>query len=169
MPPSGVTVELDASELASLARDLRRVSQDNRKRLMAELAKVGEDAARGRIQAGGPGPDGERWPPRHPLSDSRKTLLNREDGLLKSLDSAADATTARWGSNVVYSRIHQFGGVIRPRRRRMLRFELSRRVVFARQVAIPPRPYLGWGDAERRDAAVVIERWLDQAFARGTA
>ena len=47
----------------------------------------------------------------------------------------------------------------------MLRFEVGGRVVFARQVTIPPRPYIGWGDPERREAATVISRWLDQAFA----
>ena len=56
----GVTVELDAPELASLAADLRRASRADRRRLTQALAAAGESAARERITAGGPGPDGER-------------------------------------------------------------------------------------------------------------
>ena len=169
MPPQGVSVELDAPELAGLADDLRRASRADRRRLTQALAAAGESAARERITAGGPGPDGERWPPRHPLNPSRKPLLNREGGLNDSIEGRGDASTASWGSNLVYARIHQLGGVIRPRRRRRLRFELGNRTVFARQVTIPPRPYIGWGDPERREATAVIGRWLDQAFAGGAA
>ena len=165
-----MTVELDAPELASLAEDLRRASQASRQRLLQGLAAAGESATRGRITAGGPGPEGERWPARHPLSPSRKPLLNREGHLHDSIESGADASTARWGSDrLAYARIHQLGGVIRPRRRRMLRFDAGRRAVFARQVTIPARPYLGWGEMERREAARVIDRWLDQVFAGGAA
>lgn len=50
--------------------------------------------------------------------------------------------------NVPYARIHEFGGVILPRRARFLVFRLSDpraggrgRLVFARRVVIPPRPH----------------------------
>ena len=165
----GVSVELDAPELAGLAADLRRASRADRRRLTQALAAAGESAARERITAGGPGPDGERWAPRHPLNPSRKRLLNRQGGLNDSIEGRGSTSTASWGSNLVYARIHQLGGVIKPRRRRMLRFELGNRVVFARQVTIPARPYIGWGDPERREADVVVSRWLDRAFAGGAA
>ena len=74
-------------------------------------------------------------------------------------------TTARWGSNRVYARIHQLGGIITPRAGRVLRFMLGDRAVFARRVTIPARPYLGWGPTERVEADRVVTRWLDQAFA----
>ena len=160
-------VELDALELASLAEDLRRAARTGRERLMEGLAAVGESASRARVTAGGPGPAGERWRPRHPLNPSRKRLLNREGALHDSIEGGADASTAHWGSNLVYARIHQMGGVIRPRRSRMLRFELGDKTIFARRVTIPPRPYIGWGAAERREAARVVSRWLDQALPGG--
>jgi len=43
---------------------------------------------------------------------------------------------------VVYARIQATGGVIRPRRARFLVFTLDGRVIFARQVRLPARPYL---------------------------
>jgi len=45
------------------------------------------------------------------------------------------------GTNVVYARIHEFGGVILPKRARFLVFEVGGKKVFARKVTIPRRPY----------------------------
>ena len=157
-------VELDAPELASLAQDLRRASRADRERLVEALAAVGESTSRQRLTAGGPGPDGAPWPARHPLNPSRKRLLNREGGLNDSIEGRGHGLTAQWGSNLEYARIHQLGGVIRPRRARMLRFELGDKTIFARRVTIPPRPYIGWGTLERTAAARVISNWLNQAL-----
>ena len=172
MPPGGVTVELEAPELAALAGDLRRASEGGRRQLARALAAAGESAARGRITRGGPDPDGRPWPRRHPLSRSRKPLLNRDGHLHDSLSSGAsvDGSTAHWGTDrLVYARIHQLGGVVRPRRRRMLRFESGGRPVFARRVVIPARPYLGWGEGEKREASRVVRRWLERALPGGAS
>jgi phage virion morphogenesis protein len=54
------------------------------------------------------------------------------------------------GSNKIYAAIHQFGGVIRPVHGRSLVFKLGKRVVHARRVTIPARPYLGIGEADKQ-------------------
>ena len=47
------------------------------------------------------------------------------------------------GGTIVYARIHELGGVIVPRSARMLHWvDASGTHHFARQVTIPPRPYL---------------------------
>ena len=159
-----MAIELEAPELTALAQDLRRASRANRRRLMEGLATVGEAGARARITEGGPGPQGEKWPPRHRLYRGRGPLLNRDGHLADSITADATATTASWGSRRVYARIHQLGGVIRPRTARVLRFMLGDTEIFARKVTMPARPYLGWGGYERREAETVVRRWLDQAF-----
>ena len=162
---AGITVELDARDLERLAEALHRASRAERRRLTTALAAVGESGARERITAGGPGPQGEVWPPRAPGAPSSKKLLNRDGHLHDSITSSANTHTARWGSNRVYARIHQLGGIITPRAGRVLRFMLGDQAVFARRVTIPARPYLGWGPTERVEADRVVTRWLDQAFA----
>lgn len=48
-----------------------------------------------------------------------------------------------WGvQDVRYALIHELGGVITPLVARVLAFELNGRMVFARSVTIPARPYL---------------------------
>ena len=46
-------------------------------------------------------------------------------------------------SNVVYARIQEEGGTIKPRVKDFLRFQVGGETVYAKQVIIPPRPYLG--------------------------
>ena len=165
---SGVTIAVDAREIAQIGRALRQAARASLGPLTAGLAAAGESATRARLSQGGPGPVGEPWDPRHPADPSAKPLLTREGGLVDSLVSTARRHQARWGSNLVYARIHQLGGIIRPRRRRALHFRLGETPVFAQQVTIPARPYLGWGEAEETEAAAVIERWLDRQVPGGS-
>jgi phage gpG-like protein len=46
------------------------------------------------------------------------------------------------GSDVVYARIHEFGGIIKARAGGYLRFPIGDSWVSVQQVKIPPRPYL---------------------------
>ena len=164
MPP-GVSVDLDVAELRALDSDLRRAARGDRRRLLAALGNAGEGATRERIHAGGPGPDGETWKPRDKRSPSTKPLLVGSGHLARSIEPGrATPSTVTWGSRRVYARIHQMGGVVRPRSARVLRFEAGGEAVFRARARIPARPYLGWGDAERRAAAPVIAKWLQQTF-----
>jgi len=45
-------------------------------------------------------------------------------------------------SNVVYARIHELGGTIRPRTKKYLRFKVNGKWVSKKEVTIPARPYL---------------------------
>lgn len=46
------------------------------------------------------------------------------------------------GTNVIYARIHEFGGVIVPKKAKFLHFIVGGREVFAKKVTIPKRPYM---------------------------
>jgi len=45
-------------------------------------------------------------------------------------------------SNVIYARIHELGGTIRPKISKYLKFKIGDRWISAREVNIPARPYL---------------------------
>jgi phage virion morphogenesis protein len=81
-------------------------------------------------------------------------------GLMGSITFQANAHSVRVGSNKVYAAVHQFGATIVPRRGRFLIFRLGARVVFAKKVTLPARPYLGFGPAERQ----VVEDALTSAL-----
>ena len=53
---------------------------------------------------------------------------------------------------VPYARIHEFGGVIKPKNGPFLVFEIGGQVVRARSVTMPARPYLRPALAENREA-----------------
>jgi len=50
--------------------------------------------------------------------------------------------TVMVGTDVVYARIHEFGGVITPRQARFLAFEIEGQLIFAKRVHMPARPYM---------------------------
>ena len=158
----GVAVVMDAPDLRALGVDIRRASSRHRRLLTAALATVGESATRERIHAGGPAPDGTKWAPRQ--TPSSKPVLVRRGHLARSIRPASTPSTAEWGSRLIYARVHQLGATIRPTSKKMLRFIVGRKAVFAKAVTIPARPYLGWGDLERAEADDVIANWVAEAF-----
>jgi phage virion morphogenesis protein len=134
--------------LAALGRD----------RALTEVAlkNVGELVVRQTRErfAGQKAPDGTPWVPLNSLYAAAKhgPGILRESGQLRDSivwQMEGDATL-RVGTNKVYGRIHQLGGTIVPRTARALAFRLGGKLVIARAVTIPARPYLGvsTGNAE---------------------
>ena len=161
---TGVGVELDARDLAEFSAALVAAAGASLAPLMDAMAGVGEEATIGRIHAGGPAPDGTAWAPRHPAYRNPHPLLNREGGLVDSIEGEGDADSAVWGSPLVYARVHQLGATIVPRESVALHFRLGGADVYARSVTIPQRQYLGWGADERRGAGDVVEAWLERTL-----
>jgi len=73
-------------------------------------------------------------------------LKVRTGHLRRSIRSGIDANThgvVGWiGSNIVYARIHELGGVIKPTKAKYLKFQVNNKWVSKKQVTIPARPYL---------------------------
>jgi len=74
-------------------------------------------------------------------------VLNRRTGRLSRSIQASfiqdkQSITGRVGTNLVYARIHEFGGDIYPKRAKALRFEIDGRWIFSKHVHMPERPYL---------------------------
>ena len=55
-------------------------------------------------------------------------------------------------ATVPYARIHEFGGVIKPKNGKYLVFEINGQKVFAKSVTMPARPYLRPALHDNRDA-----------------
>ena len=63
-------------------------------------------------------------------------------GLVGSIGFEVKRFIARVGSNLVYARIHEIGGVIRPKTAKALHFVIDGQHIVVQSVTIPPRPYL---------------------------
>lgn len=157
--------DFGSTALRRLERQIRAAASRRRMRLLLDgLAGVGEETTRGRILRGGPAPDGQAWAPPSGLGLSARKPLNASGLLAATLASRVSGRAARWGSNRVYARIHQLGGVVIPRRRRALHFDAAGRPIFVGKVVIPPRPFVGWGGDEENAASALIRRWMAEAL-----
>jgi phage gpG-like protein len=72
-------------------------------------------------------------------------LKVRTGRLRSSITSSVDQfkLEASVGTNVIYAPIHEYGGVIRPKNKKFLRFRIEGQWIISRQSVIPPRPFLG--------------------------
>jgi len=99
-------------------------------------------------------PEGNPWPPSlRVLIEGGKTLLDTGE-LVASITHEADDTGAAVGTNSIKAGPHQFGATIRPVTAEALTFEIGGAQVFAREVTIPRRAFLG---LDEDDEAMIAE------------
>ena len=139
------------------------------------LASVGEALVSGTLTRfeKEESPEGEAWDPSmRALAEGGKTL--QDTGRLRqSIDYATaedkvlvgSKTQATGGSNVKYAPIHQFGGVITPKKARRLIFKgIDGQTVSAEKVTIPARPFIGISRADLEEVQATIDDFVSGAF-----
>lgn len=106
------------------------------------------------------GPDGQPWPPsiRARLEGGR--TLFESGRLAQSITHQASDTGVEIGTNVLYGPIHQLGGTIRPVSAERLVFRIGGRTIFATEVTIPARPFLGLDREDEKEIEATATEWL---------
>jgi len=163
-----LTLEIrDQAALQGLAR--LKAGLHSRAGLLATLGEYLTESSKQRIRDGGPAPDGTPWKPLQSLTLELKKNKDHgilwDSGMLKdtlAFELEGDDAVAI-GSMMVYARIHQLGGTIKPKEgKKALRMP---KVGFRKSATIPARPYLGVSAADRS----VLERkaiaWLKSLVA----
>jgi phage gpG-like protein len=115
-----------------------------------------QEQTRRRIESETTSPSGAAWKPNR----TGTPILVRSGALQRSVDYAVTGTEAIVGSGLVYARIQQKGGTIKPKTARRLVFRLGNRIVFAPKVTLPARPYLGLSPENREDILDQVGRFL---------
>lgn len=172
---SGATllVRLDWDEAKAAFGRLERAVADTT-RIMRAVGAGLVTSTQDRIDAGH-GPDGEAWPALNPVyaAGKRGPGILRESamrgGLQGSLTYRAAPAQVQVGTNKIYGAIHQHGGVITPKSGGRLVFRLGNRIVRAKSVTIPARPYLGVSIEDREMIMDVIEGALARALGSGSS
>lgn len=135
--------------------------------LMSELGEYELDSTKGRFKTM-TAPDGTPWAPLSSLYKESKPR-NRDkiltlNGYLRSQmrwqPDGQDALLV--GSNLPYARIHQEGGVIKPKNAKALRIGGS----FRSSATIPARRYLGLSKEDRREIVTRTMDWLSNQMGR---
>ncbi len=163
-----VTVRLEGDDFGAGFARLAAIGADTRG-LMRMIGAGIRDTTQARFDRAqdAHGHPWKGWSPAYAAVTKSSGLLRgsaMRGGLMGSLTFAAGAHEVRIGSNKAYAAIHQFGGTIVPKRAKALIFRLGTKLVFAKKVTIPARPYLGFGEAERVVVADALALELRRAF-----
>lgn len=151
--------EIALQGLAKLKAGLRA-----RSGLLNTLGEYLVESTKQRIREGGPAPDGTPWKPLQPLTLELKKNKDHgtlwESGMLKdtlAFELEGEEAVAV-GSMMVYARIHQEGGTIKPREgKKALRVP---KAGFRRSVTLPARPFLGLGGQDLSNLEKKVVAWL---------
>jgi phage virion morphogenesis protein len=118
-------------------------------------------------------PDGAAWAPLNPVyaAGKRGAGILREramrGGLQGSITYRAARSEVEVGSNKIHAGVHQHSAVITPKSGGRLVFRLGNRVVHARSVTIPARPYVGISSDDQVMILDVVGGGLARALGSG--
>jgi phage virion morphogenesis protein len=115
-------------------------------------------------------PDGQPWEPLNALYKTTKKGPRILTGQTRSLSEIvwqlASQTSVEVGSNVVYARIHNEGGIIKPKSAAALVFSMGGQTFKVKSVRIPRRTFLGINEEDRREIEAIIRDHFEEAIAR---
>ena len=97
-----------------------------------------------------------RWGARE---ENRKTLI-KTGRLRDSYTREVGHDSVEVGSNAKYAAIHHFGGVIRAKNAKALRFRIGESFVMKKAVTMPARPALGLNGEDEDHIMETTEDWI---------
>ena len=153
-----VTLELTETGLSEALLKIEGLASAPRAELMEGIGRLVQEQTRRRIEEEKTSPAGARWK----ANRAGTSTLYASGALSRSVDYIASEESVQVGSGIVYARIHQQGGTIRPKKGKALAFRAGNRMVFARLVNIPARPWLGLSADNQREIVETAEDWLER-------
>jgi phage virion morphogenesis protein len=147
-------------QVSKALRELQEKVVDLRPVLL-KIGEIVQESTEDRLNSGkNVDPTGKPWVTLQPWYQKEKKkrqnqILSLEGHLADSIThDVIDGHTAIIGTNVAYSAIHQFGGVIRPKTANAL--NVGGRLV--KKVTIPARPFLGISNDDKEN---ILDAVLD--------
>ena len=135
---------------------------------MDEIGSYMENSTKARFQSG-VGPDGQAWKiSARAEAEGGQTLVHKTH-LRDSIQYIASADEVEIGTNLIYAAIHQFGGVIRPKNAKKLKFKGVKGWAVVDQVVMPERPFIGASEEDEAELAHIILRDFAQAVGEADA
>lgn len=105
-------------------------------------------------------PDGQAWEQSTRAREEGGQTLSKSNILRQSITYEHSASKLEVGSAMIYARIHQEGGEIKPKNKDKLVFRVGGQLIFADKVTIPARPYLGFTDQDEQELSdIVHDHW----------
>lgn len=114
-------------------------------------------------------PDGKKWQSLSSITRKIKgndRILKQGGYLSQKTAYNYDDNGLEFGSDAKYARLHQFGGVIRSKKGKRLKFGKGSNTVYAKQSKIPARPWLGVNAQDEqkllKKATALLQRQINQ-------
>ncbi len=155
----GVKIEIDVTDLAAVNALVTGLADFDAAPLVTELVQLGENQTRKRIDSGGPGPDGEAWPPN---KEGTPTLKRSGRNLHDTIGSTSSGTSGEFGAAWEFAHIHQEGATIAPKSAARLSFMLGGKRVYAKKVTIPARPFVGVSTDDADEMKELVTDYLQR-------
>lgn len=159
-------ITVDDTELQK-ALTKAKTNLGNAKPLMAGIANLMLEAVEENFDKETDPNIGQKWQKLSPLTKEQRSkrrhdgkILQVSGALASSIASSYGDNHATVGTNKVYAPVHQFGAVIRPKRKRALAFG----GVMRSSVTIPARPFLGISRQTQGEINDLIEAWATNAI-----
>ncbi|MDO9745914.1 phage virion morphogenesis protein [Glaesserella parasuis] len=133
-------IEIQIHGIDEIIRTLNLLAQktEHKEDLMADIAETMRLAVDKNFEAEGR----PKWLGLSASNSSGKILLGDSGDLRSSITAESNNDKSIVGSNKTYAAIHQFGGVITPKKGKYLVFKIGDRWVMTDKVEIPARPFL---------------------------
>ncbi|MGI8395667.1 phage virion morphogenesis protein [Rhizobium sp. SA279] len=112
-------------------------------------------------------PDGVPWQDLNELYATTKKgpgKLRGETRRLSQIIYQAANDNVEIGSDVIYARIHNEGGVIRPKNASALVFSMGGQTFKVKSVTMPRRRFLGFSDADQVEIQAIIQDHFQDAI-----
>ena len=87
---------------------------------------------------------------------SRNQRGQLRNSIIPEIHATDTGAEAEIGPRVIYGQIQELGGTIRPVKAKVLHFRIDGRDVYAKQVTLPPRPYLAPAVNEHQDRIIEV-------------
>jgi phage gpG-like protein len=153
----GVKIEVDRNDLAAINALVTGLSDFDAGPLVTEIVQLGENQTRKRIESGGPGPDGTKWPPN---KEGTPILFRTGRHLHDSIASSSSGTSGEWGAAWEFAHVHQEGAIIKPKNAKILSFMVGGKRVAAKEVYIPVRPFVGVSAEDAEEIKELVTDYL---------
>lgn len=150
---------MDISRLNNIVKNgIKNISKT--KDLMADIGEALVSSSKMRFESE-TDPQGQKWVKSR--KQSGKTLA--DTGTLKrSITHNTSVSEVIYGSNVEYAAIHNYGGVIKPKEKKALKFQVNGRWVTKKLVTMPKREFIGISDDDKAEAMEMIRLHIIDSF-----
>jgi phage virion morphogenesis protein len=168
---AGATIKVTTRGERELGEAMARLAGDEL--VTAALKNIGQVLLKGTRErfSRQVDPEGRPWAPLNPEYAKGKRggkilqVQGMRGGLLGSITAQLSGShRLEVGTNKIYGAVHQFGATIRPRSAEALVFRLGGRLIRAKQVTIPARPYLGISAADRANSLVIVRDHIERRW-----